>query len=93
MDAQEAFDYLGSKLEKIYHRFDQAVAELPRWGNRLDDEIQTYVQGIQNCVKANLHWSFRTERYFGKSKDEVKETGLVDVLKIPPYLSGGVSSG
>ena len=74
-------------LEKIYNRFDTAVKELPCWGEDVDGEIERYVEGIKNCVKANLHWSFRTDRYFGSKKHEVKEQGRLAVLKEPPYLA------
>ena len=84
---QEAYDQLGSMLESIYNRFDMAVKELPCWGEHVDVEVERYVEGIKNCVKANLHWSFRTDRYFGSRKDDVKEQGRLEVLKKPSYLA------
>ena len=90
MSAQEAFDHLGSMLEKLYTRFDAAIAELPSWVEAVDVEVGKYVEGVKSgvksCVKANLGWSFHTDRYFGETKDEVKWAGKVDVLAEPLYL-------
>lgn len=88
MDAQKASDHLGFMLEEIYERFDQVVEQLPLWGGRVDVEVRRYVEGIKNCVNANLHWSFRTDRYFGAKKCESQRTGRLEVLKSPPYLAG-----
>lgn len=89
---QEAYDQLGDMLEKIYQRFDNAIKELPIWGESVDTEVGRYVDGIKNCVKANLHWSFRTDRYFGSKKDEVQRQGKLEVLKEPPYLASQVGA-
>lgn len=88
MDPQEAYDQLGKMLEKIYTRFDEAVTALPDWGEEVNAEVERYVDGIKNCVKANLHWSFRTDRYFGSKKEEIKKNGKLEVMKEPPYLAG-----
>ena len=87
MQAQEAFNDLGAMLENIYTRFDSAIAELPFWGGAVDGQVQKYIEGVKLCVKANLDWSFRTGRYFGPKKDEVRMAGRLDVLTVPPYLS------
>ena len=86
MSAQEAFDHLGSVLEKLYTRFDAAIAERSSWDEAVDVEVGKYVEGVKSCVKANLGRSFHTDRYFGETKDEVKRAGKVDVLAKPLYL-------
>ncbi len=86
MSAQEAFDHLGTKLDAICARFDQAVAELLRLEVGACDQVRNYIEGIKNCIIANVHWSFRTERYFGSARQEVKRTGHIDVLRRPGYL-------
>ena len=86
MSAQQAFDYLATMLDERYHAFDTVIASLPSWGEAIDNDVQTYVEGVRNVVRANLNWSFRTERYFGKRKDEVKSTCLIEVLRDPMYL-------
>jgi hypothetical protein len=63
------------------------VDQLPNWGEKVDAEVIRYVEGIKNCVKANLHWGFRTDRYFGHNREYVKKTGRLDILKMPTYLA------
>ena len=86
MSAQQAFDGLGTMLDERYRAFDAAIARLPSWGEAIDNDVQAYVEGVRNVVRANLNWSFRTERYFGKRKDEVKSTCLISVLQEPQYI-------
>lgn len=87
MSAQQAVDHMGAKLDQIYMRFDDAILELPSWEERVDQEVKRYIEGVKNCVRANLYWSFRTERYFGRMRKEVERTGKVDVLKHPSFLN------
>ncbi|KAG4419573.1 hypothetical protein IFR04_007275 [Cadophora malorum] len=54
------------------------MADLPVWGEEVDKEVQRYIQGIQDVVLANVNWSFRTERYFGKKCHQVRETRVLD---------------
>ncbi|KAH8594605.1 isoprenoid synthase domain-containing protein [Bisporella sp. PMI_857] len=89
--AQEAFDTVGALLEKRYQDLDHALAGLPRWGEPIDTDIQRYIQGIQNIAVANVHWSFRSARYFGKMSEAVRQTRKLSVLAAPElsrhYLS------
>ena len=87
LGAQEVFDDCGSRLDKIYARFDEAVSELPSFGKAVDSELRRYVEGIKGIIKANLHWSFRTRRYFGLDGEVVKKTGKMDIQRTPSYLS------
>lgn len=48
-------------LEGVYQRFDRLMCELPSWEDAVDAEVKVYLQGLKNCVKANLEWSFRTD--------------------------------
>jgi len=86
MSAQEAFDHLGGMLEVREAKFENATATLPSWGVEVDAEVARYVQGLRDCVTANLHFSFRSERYFGTKNHEVKRSGKVSVLIKPAYL-------
>ncbi|KAE8161751.1 pentalenene synthase [Aspergillus tamarii] len=79
MPAQMAFDHIGGMLLSRYHDWYLALADLPSWGECIDSEVQQYIRGVQNVVKANLHWSFRSGRYFGKANEEVRKTGIVTV--------------
>ncbi|PWY91371.1 pentalenene synthase [Aspergillus sclerotioniger CBS 115572] len=79
MPAQMAFDHVGNMLIERYRDWYLALAELPTWGERVDADVQQYIRGVQNVVRANLHWSFRSGRYFGKANDKVRKTGMVTV--------------
>ncbi|PYI05323.1 pentalenene synthase [Aspergillus sclerotiicarbonarius CBS 121057] len=79
MPAQMAFNHVGNMLTERYRDWYLALAALPTWGERIDAGVQQYIRGVQNVVRANLHWSFRSGRYFGKANDKVRKTGLVTV--------------
>jgi hypothetical protein len=34
------------------------MAALPQWGEKIDRQVQTYIQGVQNVVRANLNWRY-----------------------------------
>ncbi|PVH75594.1 terpenoid synthase, partial [Cadophora sp. DSE1049] len=71
---QRAYDRAHEMLRERYRQWYLAMAELPVWGEKVDKEVQRYIQGIQDVVLANVNWSFRTERYFGKNRHQVRET-------------------
>ncbi|KAJ5247787.1 terpene cyclase [Penicillium chermesinum] len=81
MSAQAAFDHLGYMLQTRYRDWYLALASLPSWGNEIDAEVQNYIRGVQNVVKANLHWSFSSGRYFGDAVHEVRKTKKIRVQK------------
>ena len=56
--AQQAFDRVNSLLTERYRDWYLALADLPQWGERIDVEVQTYIQGVQNITLANLNWRF-----------------------------------
>ncbi|PYH95298.1 pentalenene synthase [Aspergillus ellipticus CBS 707.79] len=79
MPAQMAFNHIGNMLTERYRDWYLALAALPTWGERVDADVQQYIRGVQNVVRANLHWSFRSGRYFGQAHDKVRRTGQVTV--------------
>jgi hypothetical protein len=58
MLAQEAFDTVGQLFDERLARWDIAISRLPLWGQAVDFEIQRYIQGIMDVVKANLYWRY-----------------------------------
>ncbi|PKY05071.1 pentalenene synthase [Aspergillus campestris IBT 28561] len=79
MPAQKAFNHVGNMLVSRYRDWYLALAELPSWGEEVDYEVQEYILGVVNVVKANLNWSFRSGRYFGKANEAVRKTWMVTV--------------
>ncbi|RKK70496.1 hypothetical protein BFJ69_g11758 [Fusarium oxysporum] len=83
---QEAFDTVGNLLEERYQYWQKAIEQLPSWGPEIDANVARYIQGIQNVVQANITWSFRSGRYFGKQAPEIRRTRMIDVMVNPPFL-------
>ncbi len=55
MPAQEAFDRVNGVLKTCYRDWYLALADLPQWGEKIDVQVQKYVQGVQDVVLSNLH--------------------------------------
>ncbi|KAK7598430.1 hypothetical protein V3481_000061 [Fusarium oxysporum f. sp. vasinfectum] len=83
---QEAFDTVGNLLEERYQYWQKAIEQLPSWGPEIDANVARYIKGIQNVVQANITWSFRSGRYFGKQAPEIRRTRMIDVMVNPPFL-------
>ncbi|KAI4189220.1 MAG: hypothetical protein L6R41_001600 [Letrouitia leprolyta] len=78
---QEAYDRIDILLKERYREWYLAQAELPQWGEVIDEQLQKYIRAMQDVITANMYWSFHTTRYFGKDTDSVRETR---VITIPP---------
>ncbi|KAH8693550.1 terpene synthase metal binding domain protein [Talaromyces proteolyticus] len=81
---QAAFDSVGALLADLYQRWFLALAKLPSWGEKIDIDVQRYIASVRAVIMANLNWSFRSERYFGRRVAEVRRTRVVQVLKKLP---------
>ncbi|KAI4215131.1 MAG: hypothetical protein LQ351_002446 [Letrouitia transgressa] len=80
MPAQQAFDHVNTLLRGCYRDWYFALADLPQWGEEIDNQVQKYIQGVQDVVLANLSWSFKSQRYLGKTHDVVRQTRQITVL-------------
>lgn len=56
LGAQEAFDYVGNMLDSRYERWEEAIREVPSWGEEIDKDVKKYIQGVADVVRANLYW-------------------------------------
>ncbi|KAJ6559022.1 hypothetical protein B0H10DRAFT_1708996, partial [Mycena sp. CBHHK59/15] len=63
---QSAVDLVGDMCKDCIYWFLNLRSKLPCWGPIVDREVGTYVYGLQHWIIGCLHWSFETERYFGK---------------------------
>ncbi|KAK2793799.1 hypothetical protein FQN51_001017 [Onygenales sp. PD_10] len=77
---QQAYNSIDDLLRARYKRWYIAHANLPVLGEKVDEQVQRYVGGCADVVRSNLYWSFWTERYFGKEKEEVRRTRRVWAL-------------
>lgn len=58
-------------------RFNSERKNLPSWGTAIDRDVATYVDGLADWIVGSLHWSFSSERYFGKDGAEIKRTRVL----------------
>ncbi|KAJ7228636.1 terpenoid synthase [Mycena pura] len=79
---QSAIDYVGELCRFTIDAFQRDRESLPSWGPEIDDMVQRYVGGLENWIVGSLHWSFMTERYFGKSGADVKKNRFVALLPL-----------
>ncbi|KAI0545439.1 isoprenoid synthase domain-containing protein [Xylaria curta] len=86
LDPQEAFDYIGNMLDSRYERWDKAIETVPNWGESVNQQVDRYIQGVADVVRANLYWSFKSERYLGKEGAMIRQTRCLQVLKSPAFL-------
>lgn len=82
MTLQEAVDFVGDLCKKSIDRFTEDRARLPSWGPEIDAQVQVYVQGLADWIVGSLHWSFDSERYFGKTGAQVKRSRIVELALV-----------
>ena len=82
MALQEAVDFVGDLCKKSIDRFIDGRASLPSWGREIDAQVQVYVQGLADWIVGSLHWSFDSERYFGKEGLQIKKNRIVKLSPV-----------
>lgn len=80
LDLQSAVDFVGALCKQSIDRFVDCRANLPSWGPEIDRQVAVYVEGLADWIVGSLHWSFESERYFGKSGLEVKRNRVINLL-------------
>ncbi|KAF2760256.1 terpenoid synthase [Pseudovirgaria hyperparasitica] len=87
MTMQQAVDCLEHHISERHQRLDHTIQNLPSWGEDIDNEVAKFVQAVQNTIKANLYWSFKSGRFLSEEKRiRLKESGELDVLALPRFL-------
>ncbi|KAJ7143181.1 isoprenoid synthase domain-containing protein, partial [Mycena crocata] len=79
---QTAIDYVGELCRQTIEAFMRDRETLPSWGPEIDAMVQRYVGGLEAWIVGSLHWSFMTERYFGKAAADVKQHRFVSLLPL-----------
>ena len=82
MTLQEAVDFVGDLCKKSINRFTEGRACLPSWGPEIDAQVEVYVQGLADWIVGSLHWSFDSERYFGKKGRKIKKDRIVELAPV-----------
>ncbi|KAK8132275.1 hypothetical protein PG999_000448 [Apiospora kogelbergensis] len=80
LSVQDAFDYTGELNNMKMNRFYALYKRMPRWIGPVDLEVQRLVDGMAQCVSAVMHWSYESERYFGKRGMAIKESRTLSLL-------------
>lgn len=80
IDLQTAVDFVGNMCKQSIDRFNAERIQLPSWGPEIDREVAIYVDGLADWIVGSLHWSFESERYFGKNGQNIKATRVVELL-------------
>lgn len=88
---QEAMDRTGELMEKCQREWDDAIANLPSWGEEVDKEVRRYIDACSDVARANMHWSFKSGRYLNPEEGKkVRETRILD-LPVMTAAAGGPS--
>ncbi|EIN07850.1 terpenoid synthase [Punctularia strigosozonata HHB-11173 SS5] len=78
---QDTFRFAGEYFLRLLQRFHTIKSTLPSWGGGTDAAVAHYVQGLERWVAGNVQWSFETERYFGREREQVKRTRIVTLSR------------
>lgn len=80
LSAQAAIDHVASLIEKRHDDLEQAIRHIAARKEDSNGHLGRYILGIQNVVKANLYWSFRTARFLTQEqKDSILGSGRIDL--------------
>lgn len=83
LSLQTSVDAVGSLCKLCIDRFERDSTNLPSFGDpEIDRQVRLYADGLADWIVGSLHWSFESERYFGKYGKKVRETRQVELL--PP---------
>ncbi|KAK8061943.1 terpenoid synthase [Apiospora phragmitis] len=91
LGVQEAFDYTGALSRMKMKRFYVLYRRLPRWMGPVGLDVQKLVDGMAQCVSGVMHWSYESERYFGKRGLAIKGSRTFGLLP-KVYGDGPVGS-
>ena len=88
MGAQEAFTFVGEEVERRLQDLNKLTVEIAEGYGPSHGELMRYVQGIKDVIKANLFWSFKSDRFLsGEQKSQLAREGTLEVLETPRYMS------
>ncbi|KAL0958542.1 hypothetical protein HGRIS_000683 [Hohenbuehelia grisea] len=82
LDIQHAINYVASLYRSTLDLFLHQLQGIPRWGGKIDADVETYVRGLQDWIIGSQQWCFETERYFGDDGDRVRNRRRVK-LDVP----------
>lgn len=79
---QQAIDYVGALCCGAIDRFLDNKDRVPKWGSdKVDQDVQLYIKGLEDWIVGSLHFNFLTDRYFGADGELVKQTRIVKIME------------
>jgi hypothetical protein len=80
VDVQKAMDMAGDLADQKMNKFYDLYAQVPRYVGPADLDVQKLVNGMAQCVSGVFHWSYESQRYFGKRGMDIKRSRIVRLL-------------
>jgi hypothetical protein len=74
---QTAVERVGDICRDAIDRYNNWRRKLPSWGPEIDRDVARYADGLADWMLGVMHWSFETERYFGRHAKVVKREQVV----------------
>jgi hypothetical protein len=85
--AQEAVDLVGADIERRSSLLERAIEEVSSWDSPWQNESMRYVQGVRDVIRANLYWSFHSDRFLSdEQKIRLLTTDMVEVSASSSHL-------
>ncbi|KAG6899646.1 hypothetical protein C0993_008366 [Termitomyces sp. T159_Od127] len=84
----EAITWLGTHASKLVHSFLNDLSHVPHFGPEYQADVERYLNGMGNWVRASDCWSFESGRYFGTEGLEIHKSRKVILLpqqRLVPY--------
>ncbi|EJD00897.1 terpenoid synthase [Fomitiporia mediterranea MF3/22] len=81
LSVQGAMDHVAELFKDFADTMISCKQNIRSFGEDEDRSVQAYIYGMEQWVCGNLTWSFDCARYFGEKNEEVKKTGVVELVK------------
>lgn len=79
MTMQESLDHTGIVFSELIDKFLSAKQRIRSFGEDTDRMVKLYIEGMEDWIAGNIHWSYDCGRYFGNTGQEVKASGVVNL--------------
>ncbi|EJD05124.1 terpenoid synthase [Fomitiporia mediterranea MF3/22] len=84
-DLEEAQAWVVTFHADLEKQYLETMGRVPSWGSDIDKQLQLYLDGVGNLVRACDSWYFESGRYFGGKGLDIQKTRQVPLLqKIAP---------
>lgn len=90
INVQAAVNWAGDMHADMTRRFNQLFLEIPKYGDPIDQDVKSFMNGMAHWTGGNVQWSFESGRYFGNRGLEVMATRS---LQLSPKLKGSNEIG